>query len=768
MPATTDRGDEIWIGAEFSPLQLRLSTATGLPTGLRSPALQQAIAIETSAAITLGGLERRGPLGGLVYEGAQEAGAIRATGPAGSRLLRDGRMYSIPVALGGWSGSARYTFRTGTPSLTWSWQWRPTGDARHLRGFTVTMVLRLPQPGSWLVNVPGGTLRGDLPVPELPESTSISTIGGLAGSIGVVAVTRAGAPATLVVWPRSRDEIGESVLSVVDSGLRLAHATGLAAAATPQTALVQDGIALDLVGEGWSALGDRVPDWLEALGVRTPGDSPAWTRRATIYEAQLGTSIFAGGSWTYAPYPTAADLHRDLPRIARLGFDTIQVMPRQPFPSYNVVDYDDIDLSYGDERDLRRVVEWCHRNGMRVVLDVLLHGVIDRESITEAADAVRAGPWADWVDADPDLAGWHALTAVEQRDASWSRHILDFEKAWQEGSPERHPLCDAHPDWFCTDSHGRIIGIYTKAFDMSNPSWQDYFMAAMVRLVERLGIDGFRFDAPTYNLFPNWSPRTRTRASLQPLGSVQLFRRLRERLHRLDPDLMMYTEPNGALLRQSMDLNYNYDETWLPASILRPADPLYAGGVRSGRELAQWLRDRDRTLPLGSVTAHHIDSHDTFWWPPPGGKWRCEQFGLDAARALMHAFALAGGPYMMFVGGERGMEEAVSAVNAIRARRPELAYGNHRFGEPTTDRDELFTVTHRAGDAWSAVLVNLSPHQLAADVRLPAAGPRLRDLLAPDRPPVRWQSGEPLRFHPYQARMLVADDGQPGSTRMES
>jgi alpha amylase-like protein len=739
----------IWIGSEFSPLELRISTTTGLPTGLRSPAHEQVIDIDARAAMTLGGLERRGPLGGLVYDGAREVDAIRATGPAGSRLLRDGRIHSIPVALGGWSGSARYTFRSAAPSLTWSWHWRPTGGPEHLRDFTVAVLLRLPDPAGWLVNAPGGTLRGDLPLPDLPPSTVISTVGGLAGSTGVVVASRATAPVTVVLWPRSLDEIGHSLLAAEGAGLRLVYATGLAAAAVPETVLDQDGIALDLLGEGWPAVRDRLPGWLEALGIRTPPDSPTWTHRATIYETQLGTSIFAGGSWTYSPYPTAADLRRDLPRIARLGFDTIQLMPRQPFPSYNVVDYDDIALSYGEEGQLREIVEWCHGNGMRVVLDVLLHGVIDGESITEAADAVRAGPWASLAGADPDPAGWHTLSAAEQVDLSWSRHVLDFEKVWREGAPERHPLCEEHPEWFCTDSHGRIIGIYTKAFDMSNPAWQDYFTAAMIALVERLGIDGFRFDAPTYNLFPNWSPRTRTRASLQPLGSVRLFRRLRDRLHRLNPGLMMYTEPNGPLLRQSMDLNYNYDETWLPASILRPGDPRFAGGVRSGRELAAWLRDRDASLPAGSVTAHHIDSHDTFWWPPPGGKWRREQFGLRAARALMHAFALAGGPYMMFVGGEVGMEEAVMAVNAIRAGRPELAYGSHRFGAPATDRDELFTVTHRAGKAWSAVLVNLSPRAFTAQIDLPAGG--MRDLLNPE-------ARQPLHFEPFQARMLAGGE----------
>src|SRR5699024_12574200 len=65
---------------------------------------------------------------------------------------------------------------------------------------------------------------------------------------------------------------------------------------------------------------------------------------------------------------------------------------------------------------------------------------------------------------------------------------------------------------------------------------------------------------------------------LQQLGAVDLFGKIRARLHALRPDLMMYTEPNGVLLRQSMDLNYNYDETWLPASVYEAADPRYRGG----------------------------------------------------------------------------------------------------------------------------------------------------------------------------------------------
>ncbi len=49
-------------------------------------------------------------------------------------------------------------------------------------------------------------------------------------------------------------------------------------------------------------------------------------------------------------------------------------MPRQSFPSYNVYDYHDITLSYGDADDLRLFVEAAHAHGMRVILDTLMHG----------------------------------------------------------------------------------------------------------------------------------------------------------------------------------------------------------------------------------------------------------------------------------------------------------------------------------------------------------------------------------------------------------
>ena len=256
---------------------------------------------------------------------------------------------------------------------------------------------------------------------------------------------------------------------------------------------------------------------------------PDWARSAAIYEVQVGRSVFLDG-WSYEPYPRLEDVTADLERIVALGFDTVQLMPCQPYPSYNVHDYNDIDTTYGGEKALAMIVQRAHEFGVPVVLDVVLHGVLDRRSIRDALARVEQSGILD-TPAPPVgdvFAGTPSAFAALQR--AWCQHIVDFGPYWTEGSPEVHPLTTEHPEWFCTDSSGRFTGIYTEAFDLAEESWQDWFCEITVSLVERFGIDGFRFDAPTYNNFANWSRQRRHRASASSTGCVALFKRLRDRL----------------------------------------------------------------------------------------------------------------------------------------------------------------------------------------------------------------------------------------------
>jgi len=181
-----------------------------------------------------------------------------------------------------------------------------------------------------------------------------------------------------------------------------------------------------------------------------------------------------------------------------------------------------------------------------------------------------------------------------------------------------------------------------------------------------------------------------------------------------------------------MDVNYNYDELWL----IRAALDGGAGReqwVRNGRDLGRWFAQRDATLPRGSLTAHHVDSHDTYWWPRPGYKWRREQYGPGATAAMMAVFALSGGPYMTFVGGEVDIEEQVRAVHRLRAERDEFATGRSDYDSVHVDADDVYAVLRRSATATGLVLVNLKDRATTIRVSLDEGLVDPSDSITPNR-----------------------------------
>jgi glycosidase len=472
----------------------------------------------------------------------------------------------------------------------------------------------------------------------------------------------------------------------------------------PGARLSVNALHLDLVPATFTEVLDEVPHALARNSIAAHGDAPDWGAAANLYEVQIGYSVFHQG-FTYSPYPTVRDLIDDLDRIHALGFTALQIMPRHPFPSYNVADYDDITKSYGDENDLKELIALCHKRDMKVILDILLHGVIDGEIVATAVESIKSGPFGNRMDETIDDITVLEEDEFEPYSIAWGRHVLDFSPHWSGGSPHVHPLRLEHPEWFCEDSAGNPIGIYTNAFDTANPGWQEYFVGVCLDLLSRLNADGFRFDAPSYNYFMNWSERTRSSAHVSMLGSVPLFAMLRKAIREARPDALLYTEPSGALFRRDLDLTYNYDEQWLVRAITAKENRR-DHWIRNARELVEWLAHRDRSLPFNSMTAHHIDSHDTFWWPSPGRKWRRNQYGESRTAALMAIFALRGEPYMTFVGGEEGIEAEVAAVNSARLKYPVLATGQVIHDALDVSDDRAYAALLRNSEQEAIVIVN--------------------------------------------------------------
>ena len=623
----------------------------------------------------------------------------------------DGAQWRVQTELPGWSLLLDYRLGLELPRARFAFELtRSAAEDRPLRNVELELAFTLDS-ADWLLHAPGNRVAPATCLAELDSKLAISPATGSLGSLGLVALSHRSVPACLLVWPFSRREIGWIALVPETGGVRFRLTTNLAGDPAPGERLRYAGVNLDALDQGWDEVRGKIRPAVRSLGVSPPGPKPDWAWSATIYEVQVGRSVFSGG-WSYEPYRRLEDVTADLGRIVALGFDTIQLMPRQPYPSYNVHDYNDVDTTYGGEEALAVLVERAHELGLRVVLDVVLHGVLDQRSIRDALARVQQSGILDLPapavgDVFADSPG--ARAALQR---AWCQHIVDFAPYWIEGSPDVHPLTTEHPEWFCRDSAGQITGIYTEAFDLADENWQAWFCATALRLLERFAIDGFRFDAPTYNNFANWSAPRRHRASASSTGCVTLFERLRGELKARFPDVLMFTEPSGVVLRESMDMNYNYDELWLVPALTSGGGETSA--EISGSQLAAWFDERDSTLPAEALTCHHLDSHDTFWWPPPGRKWRREQIGLAATRALTWCLALSGGAFLMFTGGETGMEEDLARTLTLRRQRDELREGAADFSAAVVDDEAVFAVLRYRGRSGVLVLVNLSARAVSA------------------------------------------------------
>jgi len=689
--------------------EVEIDEASGLPKVLIYKGAHGNFSTNLKAEISveINGSEVRAPTGGIEYLDTKTLRNCVSNGAVISKETPKGRVFSQPIDIQGIKARINYLFAIHGPAVEISIELL---QQKSILVRELTLAIRFDlESGKWQANIPGNGLKANVPLSVISDSTGISPLGGLRGSSGVAHL--ACSTHSLVMWCVNDVEIPQILFQGnSNQSADITIKSGFASDLSVITSIEVPLIALELMTEDWSQFPPIFDNWLRSKGISSPSNPPSWVKSAMLFEAQIGFSVFSQVN-KYGPYPEVSDLIADLDRIKSLGFTCIQVMPKQPYPSYNVHDYWNIDVSYGSKDEMQRLVQEAHKRGIRVILDVLLHGVLDKEIIKIAADGVRSGPFQALIKSETDDSFSSDVKDWQNYLVAWSRHIIDFEPYWSAGSPEKTDLEDQHPDWFYRFSNGDIAGVYTKAFDVRNAQWRNYFTEGMKFLVQELDIDGFRFDAPTYNDFHNWAPWARYRAGASALACTSLFEDMRPVFKKIKPDFLFYTEPSGHSLRRSMDLNYNYDEQWLVTALANPA-ARKPWGVSCGRDIARWMADRDSLLPRGSMTAHHIDSHDTFWWPSWGKKWRREQFGLKMTQLLTAIFAALPGPFMMFIGGEEGIEELLPKLSKLKEGQA-YQYGEvHWWVEESVNQD-LFGISYFNSSEGISILVNTSPSQIS-------------------------------------------------------
>ncbi|MGE5224701.1 MAG: alpha-amylase family glycosyl hydrolase [Omnitrophica WOR_2 bacterium] len=527
--------------------------------------------------------------------------------------------------------------------------------------------------------------------PEIVQH-SVDTPGSIAG---VVALHHPRLETSVLCWPHSTSEFCIMEAEKKLERLSFVQWQFLADRFQKGHALEAGAQYVRIDHGSWEQALQHYQAWYEKIGLTAPLDRSAWSDGTAIYEVHTGRAPFLGGR-SYEPYSEMKDLVDDLPRIKSLGFEVIQLMPHWPFCGYTVHNYHQIDRQYGDETELKRLVHTAHSLGMKVILDIVLHGCVDKEIVR--LDMQAFGPRFDFIFGE-----------------------------WLKAADEKATYRSEHPEWFIQDEQGQTAKIYTWAFDHSNLSFQNFIIGVLKFYLAEFEVDGFRFDAPTWNCVPNWAPGLPYRASASYYAAYHLMTRARKEIKQYYPEALFYTEPSGPLFRETMDLTYNYDEEWLSGSLVDIVSErgfagarIYNGKRLTAREVAEWLHYRSLSLPAGSVTVHHLDSHDTYWWGEKA-QFRSEAFGPAAARALFAFYALIGGGLMNYVGSESGSETFYSRLVNLRQKTAALRYGDCDYLAIKADPDTILPLLRSYREEHIIPVINLGKQDACAVLQIPAA-----------------------------------------------
>jgi hypothetical protein len=655
---------------------------------------------------------------------------------------------TIALAEGDWRVEVRYGLRPGRARVERGVRIEYVGDGEALlRHF----VLRAPfatlgAAHDTRIDAPGYPMRPGRRVSHLPFGSWGQLPGGAfcdspAWLPPLISLHNPLTRRALLVWSYTETEPFYPTVNRREPGVMLGHRVYLADRFRRGHALEWGAQYLELHHGEWMDALSRFQSFYDEAGLVVPADIPGWARACDMYEVHVGTLTHT----KLAPFPTYDELIAALPRIRDKGFDVVYIMPHVPFPGYSVIDYLDVGIHQGSEAGFRAFIARAHELGLKVFMDVTMHGVLDRQARRKLGELDGRPPEA--YPMDPAM-------------------------------PEVHPYLAEHPEWFSRNEYGEVAMTYTYAFDHASPAWQDFMAGVFRYYVEAYDVDGFRVDSHTWNFFPNWARGLPRPASRSFYGSVALFDRVRRELKTIKPEVVLYTETAGPLFCRSHELAYNYDETWLLLSMLPilsrrgllchfASESHVTNDRLTARDVARWLAERQLVFPRGAIKVRHLDCHDTYWRPK---EFRSRTFGIPAARAIVAFFAFADGGFMDYEGADEGSEDFYRTVMHLRRTQPALKRGSCDYLAVRPD-DEMALAMWRGHEGQVLVPVIYFDNKPArTELALPVerldgkiSTFELRDLLtdlpltAPDGA-VTWRRDQldrlPIALEPYATLLL--------------
>ncbi|NDJ52220.1 MAG: hypothetical protein GYB68_03935 [Chloroflexi bacterium] len=429
-------------------------------------------------------------------------------------------------------------------------------------------------------------------------------------------------------------------------------------------------------------------------GMASAAGNDSWLSYGTIYETFIGLWPASEDGHTYSPYSTMAELIGDLPRLRDGGYDTVYLMPTHPFPGYSVLDYQNLDDEYGDSEpgSMKALCQAAHALGMRVIVDMIMHGVLDREAL----DRFKVILDAVYPTGEPDLYIYFAL------------HM----PYWDTQVPEVHPFYLEHPEWFSHDHEGNPLFSYTRAFDLGHPGFQRFFIDAHLAMIRDYDIDGFRIDAPNWNLFLHgWTRDGIARPSYSSLAADTILRRLYREASIIKPDVGFFVETILPEYQGSGHIVYAYDHHFALKDL--------AHGKLSGREAANIFQELALLRLPGVKTTYFTDGHDTYWQDFAGRHWWHERHPLPLVKAAMAIVCLSEGAVMHFDGRNPEVQAWMKTLLNLRREHRVLRSGSGAFIPQAVDHEQVFAIRRVSDHAEAFIVISFAdaPITFTLDVR---------------------------------------------------
>jgi len=122
---------------------------------------------------------------------------------------------------------------------------------------------------------------------------------------------------------------------------------------------------------------------------------PEWARNAIFYEIFVRSFYDSNGN----KIGDIKGMEKQIPYLKELGIDALWLMPISPSPSYHgydVTDYKGINEDYGNIEDFRKFVVEANKNGIRVIIDLVLNHSSSEHPWFKEALKDKNSPYRDY------------------------------------------------------------------------------------------------------------------------------------------------------------------------------------------------------------------------------------------------------------------------------------------------------------------------------------------------------------------------------------